>query len=328
MQWWQILLFPFAILYDIVTSIRNQLYDVGLKRSYTFSEFTIISVGNLSVGGTGKTPMVEYLIRYALEQGWQMAVLSRGYGRKTQGPRVANNDDNAETIGDESMGYYQQFGRQVPVIVAEKRVQGLAIIRQQFPKVQCVILDDAYQHRSVVPDFSILLTTHQKPFWHDYLLPAGRLREARKGYKRADQLVITRCPKENFAQGKELAIPKAHTSVEYSSVQMVHGKPQKKVIAIAGLADNEPFFRYIKNRFELLRACGFSDHHVYKTDQIQRLIAQAKEQEAMIITTQKDKVKLERMEIMSRVCWGFVPIKMTFLDGEEQFLSNLRKHLQ
>jgi tetraacyldisaccharide 4'-kinase len=178
--------------YDGITALRNTLYDRSYKPSTRFA-LPVISVGNLAVGGTGKTPMVEYLIRLLAPE-FQLATLSRGYGRKTKGFRIAGAADTAATLGDEPYQLYKKFSPQVEVTVGEERAYAIPMILQERETIQAIILDDAFQHRSVTPGFSILLTEYGNPFFNDYVLPVGRLREAKSGADRADMVVVTKCP--------------------------------------------------------------------------------------------------------------------------------------
>jgi tetraacyldisaccharide 4'-kinase len=188
------LLLPFSWLYAAVLAVRNWLYDRGWKRS-AGGWVPLLGVGNLRVGGTGKTPHVAWLVEELLRQGQRPAILSRGYGRQTKGPRLATPADDAATVGDEPWQYFEQFGPLgVPVAVAENRQLGLALLRRQHPGLSCVVLDDAYQHRRVRPTLNILLTELARPFYHDWVLPAGRLRESRAGAARADVVILTKCP--------------------------------------------------------------------------------------------------------------------------------------
>ncbi|MCL4162822.1 UNVERIFIED_CONTAM: hypothetical protein GTU68_021639, partial [Idotea baltica] len=169
------------------------MYDNGSKASMDFDRF-VISVGNLTVGGTGKTPFVELLIR-ALESKYNIAVLSRGYKRKTKGFRLANENDNASSLGDEPFQYYVKYGKKSMVVVGEDRALAIQKIISHNPPNEIVILDDAYQHRRVKPQLNILLNDFNRPFYKDYVLPAGRLRESRKHANRADIIIVTKCPK-------------------------------------------------------------------------------------------------------------------------------------
>jgi tetraacyldisaccharide 4'-kinase len=195
----RILLLPVAWLYEGITRLRNWLYDKGYKKSTSFP-LPVISVGNLTVGGTGKTPHVEYLVRLLKDQR-QLVTLSRGYGRQTKGFLIADEQANAATIGDEPMQFYQKFGHQIKVAVGEKRVPAIEQILRLYPKTEIILLDDAFQHRAVRPCFSILLSDYHRPFYTDFVLPAGRLRESRKGAGRADAVIFSKCPQNLSAAG-------------------------------------------------------------------------------------------------------------------------------
>ena len=186
------LFFPVSILYGLAMRFRNHLYDIGKKPQVEFDR-VVISVGNLSMGGTGKTPMVEYLIRL-LKADYKLATLSRGYRRKTRGYRMANAEDNAITIGDEPFQYYRKFGNEISVCVGEERVIAIPSAIMENEDIELFLLDDAYQHRKVARDFNILLSDYNQPFYTDYILPTGDLREPRKGAKRADCVIVTKCP--------------------------------------------------------------------------------------------------------------------------------------
>ncbi|MEA5459837.1 tetraacyldisaccharide 4'-kinase [Arcicella sp. LKC2W] len=188
----QFLLLPFSWLYGLVTDCRNYLYDSEIWETTSFSK-PIINVGNLTVGGTGKSPHVEYLIRL-LKDKYQVATLSRGYGRKSKGFIHADANANAKNIGDEPLQFYQKFKHEISVNVGENRVEALQKIFAQNPKTDVVILDDAFQHRPVKPSLNLLLVDYSRPIDKDYPFPAGRLRERRHGAKRADAVIVTKCP--------------------------------------------------------------------------------------------------------------------------------------
>jgi tetraacyldisaccharide 4'-kinase len=199
------LLLPFSWLYAAVLAVRNWLYDHNWKRSAP-GWVPLLGVGNLRVGGTGKTPHVAWLVAELLRQGQRPAILSRGYGRQTKGPRLATPQDSAATVGDEPWQYFGEFGGQgVLVAVAENRQLGLDLLRQQHPELTCVVLDDAYQHRRVRPTLNILLTELARPFYHDFVLPAGRLRETRAGAARADVVILTKCPPDLSTEARAAA---------------------------------------------------------------------------------------------------------------------------
>src|SRR4051812_38727618 len=187
----RLLLYPFAVLYNLVTRLRNHLYDIGHKPAFQF-ETPVITIGNLNVGGSGKTPMVEYLVEL-LKKDFKVATLSRGYRRETKGYRTATDSDTVRHIGDEPMQLFRKFGKDINVIVGEDRVFAIPNILHDFPETNVILLDDALQHRSVRARLSILVTEYSHPFYNDFVLPFGRLREARRGASRSDIVVVTKC---------------------------------------------------------------------------------------------------------------------------------------
>ncbi|HWA32656.1 MAG TPA: tetraacyldisaccharide 4'-kinase, partial [Cyclobacteriaceae bacterium] len=188
----RLLLYPFAALYNLATTVRNYLYDIGHKPSFEF-DTPVIAIGNLNVGGSGKTPMVEYLVSL-LKEHYKVATLSRGYRRETKGYRIATESDTVRQIGDEPMQLFRKFGKEVNVVVGEDRVLAIPNILQEFPETNVIVLDDALQHRSVRARLSILVTDCAHPFYDDFVLPFGRLRESRRGAKRSDIIVVSKCP--------------------------------------------------------------------------------------------------------------------------------------
>lgn len=305
MPWLAYLLYPFSILYDLVTSFRNRMFDWGWKSSVDF-EVPVIVVGNLNVGGSGKTPMVEFLIKKFSHQ-YTITVLSRGYGRKTKGFLWVDQNKTADEVGDEPNQMFSKFRYQVSFAVGEKRVEAIERILKDRPETNLLILDDAYQHRYVKGDCKILLTNFNKPFYKDYLLPMGRLREARKGARRADAIVVTKCPADlTDGQKSEIVYQISQYSeakvvfarIEYAEALSVFKKNEvlrKCALALSGIADDRLFLEECAKRFDLVDKITFPDHHVYKTEDIQAISKKCRElgNDHMIITTEKDAVKLK-----------------------------------
>ena len=192
MKIFRILFLPITIIYGAITILRNGFYRVGIFKSSKFS-IPIISVGNLSMGGTGKTPHTEYLIRL-LKDRYALFTLSRGFGRKERGFIIADENSTARQIGDEPLQYYKKFGKEIGVAVEANRVMGVMDICRIHPETQLVLLDDAYQHRAIYAGLSILITTYSEPFYADFLLPVGNLRELRHGKNRANVIIVSKCP--------------------------------------------------------------------------------------------------------------------------------------
>lgn len=337
------LLFPLSIIYHVITSIRNRLYDNGSKPSVGF-DVPVISIGNLTVGGTGKTPLTEYLIRL-FSKAHDVATLSRGYGRKTKGFRIANPTDSARTVGDEPFQFFVKYGDRVTVAVGEERALAIPLILKKYPKTDAILLDDAFQHRQIRPVLSILLTDYYRPFYEDYLLPAGRLRESRDGAARADVVVVTKCPEE---LSDETMIDIEHSIRRYVDKPVFfshirYGAPvsysrQEKtmrdnVIALSGISNPKPFLHYVRSNFKVVRELTFGDHHDFTAADVARLERVLKQHpQASILTTEKDKVKLaspEFAEQVNRLSLFFIPIEVRFnkngQDFDELVLNTLQR---
>ena len=346
MPWHAYLLAPAAFLFQGITAARNFLFDRGLITSQK-SPIPTLVVGNLSVGGTGKTPWVEFLVR-KLRDEVMLGTLSRGYGRNTKGFIQVLPSSTAAEVGDEPLQLYTQFKEEIPVFVGEDRVGATQKIQQFRPELQLLILDDAFQHRKLNPDFRIVLTPYSSPFSKDYLLPMGRLRESRAGAKRADVVVVTKCPAELSQDEKnKLAQELApylnseadlfFSSLTYGSPYHVAGPKQTEiteVIALAGLADNAPFFTYCKQQYSLIDSFSFPDHYAYRTEDAVRILevlGQEKGKNAVLLTTEKDAVKLKSLaatEMWSKISIFALPIQVA-LDPiqEAKLLQRLRKNL-
>ena len=346
MPWYAYLLAPAAFLFHGITAARNFLFDRGLLKSQK-SPITTLVVGNLSVGGTGKTPWVEFLVR-KLRDEVKLATLSRGYGRKTTGFLQVLPNSTAAEVGDEPLQLYTNFKGAVPVFVGEDRVGATQKIQQLLPELQLLILDDAFQHRKLNPDFRIVLTPYDSPFSNDYLLPMGRLRESRAGAKRADVVVVTKCPaqlsleeknrlKQSISPYLNAGALLLYSSTSYGEPYQIAGPARtgfNAVIALAGLADNGPFFTYCKQQFALVDTFSFSDHYAYKPEdagKILEVLEQENGKNAVLLTTEKDAVKLKSFaatEMWSKIPIFALPIQVALDPNQEaQLLQRLRKNL-
>lgn len=345
-----LLLRPFSALYGQLLDWRNWLYDRQLKPVYQPKQKTI-SVGNLTVGGTGKTPMIEYLVRILLNGASEreqsepgaspIATLSRGYGRRSKGFILATKTDTAETIGDEPLQLYRKFGRQILVAVAERRAEGLKQLARQCPGVEVVLLDDAFQHRAVQPHLNILLTDYSRPFYHDHPFPEGRLRERRHGAKRADVIVVTKCP-DNLSQSEKTRIidditpykvtetPIFFAGLTYKILQpfgsqLIKLNKKTSVILISGLANADSLESYVKQTFLLVKHYRYNDHHVYSRVELIQLIRNLPTG-AILLTTEKDWVKLDPLltaEERATLPLYYLPVAVRFLDDEMAFLEQV-----
>lgn len=318
------ILFPFAILYGFITSIRNYLYDKGILKSYSF-DIPIIAVGNLSVGGTGKTPQIEYLIRL-LSPKYKAATLSRGYKRKSEGFVLADANANAALLGDEPYQYYKKFPN-IQVAVDVDRKNGIEKLLTLKYKPEVILLDDAFQHRKVKAGFYILLTSYDDLFCDDVMLPTGNLRESSNGAKRANMIIVTKCPptiseleQETIKNKIGLAIPIFFSCIEYddkiynqnNTLEVSEIKSKEKVL-LAGIAKPKPFFDYLQKEGDDFMS--FPDHHHFSESDISVIKNKAKDK--IIVTTEKDFVRLDA-EILAKQLY-FLPIKSKFVDNQESF---------
>ncbi len=318
------ILFPFAILYGLITSIRNFLFDKGILKSYSF-DLPIIAVGNLSVGGTGKTPQIEYLIRLLSNQ-YRVATLSRGYKRKSEGFVLADEKSNAEILGDEPFQFYQKF-KSIQVAVDANRKNGIEQLLQSNVKPQIILLDDAFQHRKVKAGFYIMLTSFDDLFYNDLMLPTGNLRESRSGVNRADAIIITKCPKDISEEAQAEIVKKVgvdkpvfFTFIEYDDwIYSENGKIAFDEIqfvdklVVAGIAKPEPFFAYLQA--SKIDSIVFSDHHNFSEKDIQLILEKANGRK--IITTEKDFVRLK--DKLPTAQLFYLPIKSSFVNSSNDF---------
>lgn len=335
------ILMPFALLYGLVLMTRMFLYKTGLFHSFQPPIPTIV-VGNLSMGGTGKTPHVEWLIR-ALQYQYKIAVLSRGYGRSTRGFMEVQLHSSADEVGDEPKQIKQKFP-DVTFAVCEKRKDGIQELLKLYPDLQLIILDDAMQHLAVSGGFTLMLSEFHKPFFKDLCVPAGRLREfAFLGKKRADVCVFTKCPPQISEATKKQYIsafsdtkPVYFSSFDYGAWQSMSQREVpsqiKHMVLVTGIANPLPFVERFNKEFvvELVR---FADHHNYTEKDIaaiHRIFANFDASTTMVLTTEKDAVKLSEMTLITEnldVPWAFVPIEVA-MENEEELIKSIEKYVE
>lgn len=320
------LLFPFAALYSLITGVRNFLYNQGIFKSFTAPIPTIV-VGNLSVGGTGKSPQIEYLIRLLTEK-HQVATLSRGYKRKSKGFVLANENTKVEDLGDEPYQFFSKF-KNIYVAVDADRTNGIQQLLKLTNPPEVILLDDAYQHRKVKASFYILLTAYNDLYCDDFVLPVGNLRESKTGAKRAITVIVTKCPptlsdseKEEIKNKLKLA---SHQKLFFTTIgydDFVFSKEQKLLVSeitsqakiiLAGIAKPEPFFNHLKNENDLL--LKYPDHHNFSDKEIEEIKSKANGK--IIITTEKDYVRIKDKFDGNQLF--YLPIKTEFLNDVELF---------
>lgn len=292
------LLAPISWIYGFVVWLRNLLYDDHILHSTQVSIPTIC-VGNLAVGGTGKTPMSEYLISL-LSSDYKVALLSRGYGRKTKGFRIANEHDTAQTIGDEPMQIHQRFP-DIPVAVCADRVKGVKRLQQLFPDLQCVILDDAYQHRSLNCGFYILLTPFDRLYSNDHMLPWGRLRDLPNQSHRANVVVVTKCPPnmqpiERRIVSNSLKLA-TYQQLFYSSIGYAQLALSGTPLLVTGIANPTPMYEYLCQQFPDTELMAYADHHAFSRRDIQQILEKA-ERYAHVVTTEKDYMRMQQTPLV------------------------------
>lgn len=343
----KILLSPFAFLYGMLISLRNFLFTVGLVRRSTFN-LPVINVGNLSIGGAGKTPHVEYLIRI-LKPYLDIAVLSRGYGRKTKGFLFVNLPGDANHYGDEPL-QYKRKNTDMVVAVSESRALGIPEILKIHPYINTILLDDAFQHLGIDPSLNILLTEHTRLFTDDYLLPAGRLREWRSAYKRADLIIITKC-RAGFEEEEAKAIIEKIKPLENQNIfftQYIYGHPYHiyrpgnrftlnenvDVLLVSGIANSDYMEAYLESLGCNLHFVQFEDHHYFtehELSQIKLKFDHIESSNKIILSSEKDCMRLDLHRdfiVSNQLPLYALPIQVEFLfNAGPLFDDMIKKHL-
>jgi len=323
------------------------MFDWGLLPSQTF-KVPVISVGNLSVGGTGKTPHIEYLAEYLLDK-YKVAILSRGYKRKTKGYLEANSASTVNDIGDEPFQYFKKYKNNVIIAVDGNRRRGISNILKNYPDTDVILLDDAFQHRYVKPALNILLTDYRNLFVNDYVLPTGYLREFRRGAKRADVLVVTKTPKVFSPIDKELILKQISkylnkkilfSYIQYDKLQPVtkackkkHPAKIKSVFLLTGIANTSPLEEYIKRISDEIYHLRYSDHHKYSKKDVEEIIRFYNEVfsgDKAIVTTEKDLMRLQNTELIdffNNIPLYYLPIKIKFHENGDKKIKELVENL-
>lgn len=325
----QILLLPFAAIYAAVMEVRNLMFDRGWLHSLR-PKVRSIGIGNLAVGGTGKTPHTEFIAAYYHEKGLRVAILSRGYGRRTKGFRYVNAASSADEVGDEPLQMFRRFGGKVCVAVGERRAPALLQLEEErHPQV--VVLDDVFQHRYVNPHTLILLTDYAHRYDTDHVLPAGRLRERRSGARRADIIIVTKCPPAlDEAERQDIIhrlAPHPEQQVFFTAMQYVPftRTDVRKALLITGIAHPAPLEKHLRaSGIELTAHLNFPDHHRFSAGDIRRITAAAA-RAPFIITTAKDFQRLAQAPLPEEAKRKIVvqDITVSVLFGEEEKLKAL-----
>lgn len=343
----RVLLLPFALLYGIGSGLRNLLYRIGVLRSVRF-DLPVISIGNMSVGGTGKSPHIEYLLRW-LNQFIEVSVLSRGYGRKTMGFRHVSVIDTAEQVGDEPLQFKRKF-QDIPICVSESRALGIPELLKYNPEVQTVLLDDAFQHLAITPGLNVLLTEFGRPFTRDWLLPSGRLREWRYGYRRADIIIVTKCPPDLTAKQRHDLLteidPFPRQRVYFSKYRYAQPydllRPDVRkaldlntdVLLVSAIAQTDYLLKYLATEVRSVQTIEFEDHHYFdeaNLQEIKKTFSGMDSRNKIILTTEKDAT---RLELHQEFLWAnklpvyVLPVEVAFCDKDEaDFKEDVKQFL-
>lgn len=330
------LLFPLALLYGSITWVRNFLYNRGVLKSQGF-DVPIISIGNLSMGGSGKSPMTEYLVRLLSSQK-NIGIVSRGYGRKTKGVREVTEKSAASEVGDEPLQFKSKF-TEVPVWVSEQRIEGIQVLLKSNPKTNLILLDDAFQHRQVTPKIAVLLMEYKDVLQGQYPFPMGRLREWMSGIRRADLVVITKCPntvgeEEQNRLRMRLGLSNDSklyfSSIEYGLIQAVHAglspialNTELSVLVVTGIANPEPFLQHIRAQAKDVRSIRFKDHHSFtKSDleSIRMAYDTMPGKQKIVLCTEKDYMRIKDKALMLHT----EKLPLYYLPIETVLQSNLK----
>ncbi|MFB6456095.1 tetraacyldisaccharide 4'-kinase [Chitinophaga sp. Hz27] len=333
LKYLSVLLYPFSLLYGLVMWIRNRFYDKGILTAVEF-DLPTIACGNLSVGGTGKTPHVEYLIRLLKTQ-FQVATLSRGYNRRTSGYILADQHSTAADIGDEPMQFHDKYP-DIHVAVGEERMLAIPQLLMDEPGTQVVLLDDAFQHRSIKPGLNIMITEYNRRFTKDHVVPFGRLREGRAGYARANCIIVSKCPPEmtlaeKTAIEKEIN-PLPHQQVFFTTLQYgtmydlithepVNTAATTTVLLACGIARPEPLLQKLRNSFKEVFLLPFPDHYYYSGRDIEKIkkeLGDLPGENKIVVTTEKDAVRLHLLKkelAEQNLQMAVMPVEIAFLFG-------------
>ncbi|MDD6803622.1 MAG: tetraacyldisaccharide 4'-kinase [Prevotellaceae bacterium] len=332
-------LLPLSWLYGLGVKFRNMLFEIGILHSESF-DVPVISVGNITVGGTGKTPHVEYLIELLKDKA-KVAVLSRGYKRRTRGFVIADDNATAKTIGDEPLQMKRKYGDDITVAVDRKRCHGIRQLISDEDGIDVILLDDAFQHRYVKPGVNILLVDYHRLIIYDKLLPAGRLREPLSGKNRADIVIVTKCP-HDLKPMEFRVITKAmnlypfqrlfFTCLEYRNITPVFGSGEQSldsidkdchILLLTGIASPQQMIEDLSPRCQHITPLTFGDHHTFTSSDVARINNEfaALPHPKMIITTEKDATRLIAVEGLSEEVRGAMfalPVKIRFMLGQEE----------
>lgn len=331
MQKLRLLLLPFSWLYWLAVKIRNFLFDINILHSFEF-DFPIICVGNITVGGTGKTPHTDYLINL-LKKNYRTALLSRGYGRKTKGFRIVDETSKAIEVGDEPLQLKLKHN-DIACAVHEDRLNGVVELFGAFPDIEVVVLDDAFQHRWIKAGLNILMVDYSRPVYSDFFLPAGNLRDSISEIRRANIVIVSKCP-DNLTTPEQNLIAKRlkikqnqdiyFTSVSYGKPKAVFNNcedclfnPNTAIFALSGVANPKPFIHQLQKNYKLVGKKTFADHHNFTVKEILSIF-EVTSNDVKLVTTEKDAARIRGLnlpsDVKSRIY--YLPLEVYFINNDE-----------
>ena len=339
------LLFPFSFIYGSITAMRNLLFDYGIFKSQSYT-IPIICIGNLSVGGTGKTPHIQYLLDL-LKNNYNVAVLSRGYGRKNSSLQFVKITSNAFEVGDEPL-QLKQNNLECLVVVEKNRNKGVKQILKDFPETEVILLDDGYQHRWIKAGFNILITRYSMPYYKDYIMPVGNLRESKKGAERTNAIIFSKTPRNSNPTEKKGMVKKlnlfAHQEAYFSHINYCFWRcistnkefttdEHYSITLVSGIANPTPLLEYLQGLGHKVKHLKFADHHNYTKNDITNILSKYDKDSSakkLILTTEKDATKLKEFEgKFTDANLYYIPIEIAFEESkkfEKQLLNYVAKN--
>jgi tetraacyldisaccharide 4'-kinase len=337
------LLFPFSFIYGSITAMRNLLFDYGIFKSQSYT-IPIICIGNLSVGGTGKTPHTQYLLDL-LKNNYKVAVLSRGYGRKNSNLQFVETTSNATKVGDEPL-QLKQNNPECLVVVEKNRNKGVKKILNDFPETEVILLDDGYQHRWIKAGFNILITPFSSPYYKDYLMPVGKLRESKKGVSRANAVIFSKTPENTNPTLKKGMLERLHlfahqeayfSGIEYHRFKCINNNTELEennpysITLVSGIANANPLIKYLEEKGHSINHLKYSDHHNYSSNDIDTILAEYnadKSIKKLILTTEKDATKLKQfLPHFKDVNFYYIPIEIK-IDQSKKFKNQILDYVE
>ncbi len=331
---------PFTLIYGLMVKIRISFYHLGFLKRTKF-DVPIIVVGNLTIGGTGKTPHVEFLANKLLNTE-KLAFLSRGYGRKTKGFLKLDDQSTSEIVGDEPLQIFNKFKQNVNSFVGEDRVSAIRKVTKMYPDTSLFLLDDAFQHLNLKASTYVLLTDYKRLFYDDFLMPSGFLRESKGSAKRADLIIVSKCPQGlPFVKMQEIrdAIGRYSTApVWFSSVEQGQFVDEEggvltvdEVVLLSGIAQNDLFIEEVSKSKSIKKKFLFADHHAFSFDEIKSIVSCCLQNELPLLTTEKDFQRLsvpEFAELISKIRIFVAPIKVRILEDEDRFWEKINDEIR